>query len=289
VLVNGVNLNVKKVGSGPPIVALHGFTGSMSTWTEFARAAKKEFTLITIDLLGHGDSDIPLALERYRLEHSIADTSAVLEKLGVSRACWLGYSLGGRIALAAAALNPSKCRCLVLEGASPGLLSSRARARRKKADEALAFSIRRKGVEAFVNYWEQLSLFDSQRSLPLKVREHIRKQRLRNSPIGLANTLRAANPGVQPPIHRLLTRLKFPVLCIAGEYDNKFRAIATQMCNKMPNGQLSIIRGAGHATHIEKPREFNKVVLNFLRESLKANAGSKPRRTIRRSRPHHRV
>jgi 2-succinyl-6-hydroxy-2,4-cyclohexadiene-1-carboxylate synthase len=276
VRVNGVNLNVKKTGSGPPVVALHGFGGNRFTWAEFAQEAQNEYTVITIDLLGHGDSDSPIAYERYSLEHSVADITAVLEKLGVSRACWLGYSMGGRIALAAATSNPSMCQCLVLEGASPGLIARDARARRKRNDEALASLIMKEGVEAFVNYWERRPLFDSQRSLPRSVREGIRTQRLRNNPIGLANTLRAASPGVQPPLHKLLRKLRIPVLCVAGQYDHKFTGIAREMCGKLRYGKLAIIPGAGHATHIEKPREFNTLVLAFLGESCKPATDSEP-------------
>jgi 2-succinyl-6-hydroxy-2,4-cyclohexadiene-1-carboxylate synthase len=85
----------------------------------------------------------------------------------------------------------------------------------------------------------------------------------------------------------MLPNLKMPVLCIAGEYDYKFRAIARQMCTKLPDGRLSIIPGAGHAAHIERPREFNRDVLAFLRESRNVVTDSKLART--RSRSHHRV
>ncbi len=263
-LVNGVNLNVKVTGSGPAVVALHGFAGSMFTWTEFVQETRKEYTVITIDLLGHGGSDSPSDPERYSVEHSIADIAAVLDKLGVSGACWLGYSMGGRIALASAALMPNECGCLVLEGASPGLISPKERARRKRSDEALARLIIEEGVEAFLNYWQQQPLFASQKLLPREVQERIRNQRLRNNPTGLANTLRAASPGVQPPVHESLPTLKIPVLCIAGEYDHKFSAIAKEMCSKLRNGHLSIIPGVGHTPHVEKPQEFNRVVLDFL-------------------------
>jgi 2-succinyl-6-hydroxy-2,4-cyclohexadiene-1-carboxylate synthase len=132
------------------------------------------------------------------------------------------------------------------------------------------------GVDAFVNHWEQQPLFDSQRSLPRSVRQRIRTQRLRNNPIGLANTLRAASPGVQPPLHKLLRTLKIPALCVAGQYDHKFTKIAREMCSKLPYGKLAIIPGAGHATHIEKPRDFNMLVLAFLDESYKSPTDSEP-------------
>jgi 2-succinyl-6-hydroxy-2,4-cyclohexadiene-1-carboxylate synthase len=239
----------------------------MSTWAKFVQAASKHYKVITVDLLGHGGSDSPITQDRYRIERSIADIATLLKKLRVARPCWLGYSMGGRIALAAAALTPEQCGCLVLEGASPGLSSPNERAQRRRRDEALARLIMKKGVHQFTDHWERQPLFESQRSLPRRVREQIRKQRLRNNPIGLANTLRAANPGTQPPVHKLLPNIKIPVLCIVGEYDRKFKTIAKDMCNKLPNGRLTIIPKTGHAPHIEKTREFNSAVLTFLNET----------------------
>ena len=273
-LVNGVNLNVKVVGSGPAIVALHGFTGDMSTWSEFVPEAEKKCTVITIDLLGHWNSDAPRAPQRYRIEQTLDDIASVVHELGFSQACWLGYSMGGRIALAAAAMIPNVCHCLVLEGASPGLRSTKARVLRQRKDEALADFILKEGVAAFVDSWTEKPLFRSQKSLPTYVQERIRKQRLRNNPIGLANTLRVAGSGTQPSIHEMLPRISIPVLCIAGEYDHKFTTIARKICNKLQNGRLEIMPGAGHATHLERPRDFNRVVLDFLNESLNWSVAS---------------
>ena len=267
-LVNGVNYNVRLVGSGPAVVALHGFAGNMSTWTEFVRQARRRYTVITVDLLGHGGSDAPRDLKRYRMERAAGDIATVIHRLGFPQACWLGYSMGGRMALAAAASTPTPCNSLVLEGASPGLKSQTARARRQRKDEALARFILQEGVEGFTKYWAERPLFNTQKSLPSQIQDRIRRQRLESSPIGLANSLRAAGSGTQPAMHKLLSTLQIPVLCIAGEYDRKFTMIARNMSNKLRNGRLAIIPGAGHATHLEKPRDFNKVVLAFLQEFL---------------------
>ena len=263
-LINGVNLNIKLIGSGPPLVALHGFAGDMSTWAKFVPEAAKRYTVITIDLLGHGGSDTPSEPERYRINHAVQDLAAAIREMGFSQTSFLGYSMGGRIALAAAVLVPDFCESLILEGASPGLTSPEARVRRQIKDEALADSILRDGIEAFVNDWEKQPLFRTQQSLPPEIRLQIRSQRLKSNPIGLANSLRATGLGTQPPFADSLPTLNIPVLCIAGEYDRKFTAIARRMCRKLRNGRVAVIPGAGHATHLEKPQDFNKVVLGFL-------------------------
>ena len=266
-LVNGVNLNIRIIGSGvPTVVALHGFTGNMTTWSCFTKEAQQEYTIVTVDLLGHGGSDSPKEHGRYSVEHSANDIAVILDNLHIHHACWLGYSMGGRIALAAAAADPKICECLIIESASPGLKSRQEREERVRSDFALAKFIEEEGVEAFTNYWEQQPLFASQKQLPSETREHIRNQRLKNNAVGLANTLRAAGSGAQPPVHNLLSALKIPVLCIAGQEDRKYCSIAREMSNQLPNARVSIIPGAGHAPHLEKPEEFNKVVLGFLRE-----------------------
>src|SRR5208283_5357899 len=196
----------------------------------------------------------------------------ILQNLGTHHTCWLGYSMGGRIALASAALNPKTCECLIIESASPGLSSKEEREERVRTDSALARFIEEEGVEAFTNYWEQQPMFASQKQLPSETREQIRNQRLKNNAIGLANTLRAVGSGAQPPVHELLPTLKIPVLCIAGEYDTKYCSIAREMYNQLPNARLSIIPGAGHAPHLEKPEEFNRLVLDFLRECYKSGS-----------------
>lgn len=262
--VNGMQLNVETAGSGPAVVALHGFTGSISTWERFAREAQRRYRVVLIDLPGHGGSDSPDDCQKYSVQASAMAVAAVLDHLGIPSACWMGYSMGGRIALVAATLVPQKCSCLVLEGASPGIADAAERARRLSDDEQLARVIEDRGVEAFVDYWEKLPLFASREQLAPAMRRRLRKQRLRNSSGGLANTLRAASPGAQPPVHDRLPGINVPVLCIAGKLDMKFRAIAGKMCRALPQGRLAIIPGAGHAAHLERPEEFNAAVLGFL-------------------------
>ena len=154
--INGVDYNVEVSGQGPPLVALHGFTGSVATWESLAQAIGGEHTVVRVDLLGHGASSRPADPRRYSLERTNADLAGVLDALGLSTASWLGYSLGGRIALSLALAAPERCGALVLESASPGIQDPAERARRAASDERLADWIEVEGVEAFVEHWESL-------------------------------------------------------------------------------------------------------------------------------------
>lgn len=118
--VNGVCFNVERAGAGPALVLLHGFTGSSTTWADHVPVFAREFDTVAVDLLGHGASAVPIDPERYRMEHAVADLTGLLDQMNISQAAWLGYSMGGRVALQYAVAQPARVAALVLEGASPG-------------------------------------------------------------------------------------------------------------------------------------------------------------------------
>ena len=128
--VNGVCFNVERAGAGPALVLLHGFTGSSTTWADHVPVFAREFDTVAVDLLGHGASAVPIDPERYRMEHAVADLTGLLDQMNISRAAWLGYSMGGRVALQYAVAQPARVAALVLEGASPGIADPAERASR---------------------------------------------------------------------------------------------------------------------------------------------------------------
>jgi 2-succinyl-6-hydroxy-2,4-cyclohexadiene-1-carboxylate synthase len=268
VQVNGVRLGVEQRGEAskrdPTLVMLHGFTGSAAGWgCQLDILAAYGLRVIALDLLGHGQSDAPDDPQRYAIEHCQQDILAALRELGVSKgkAILLGYSMGGRIALYTA--FSGFFRALILESASPGLEDPAEREQRRISDEALAASIEHEGVQAFIERWEKLPLFDSQKTLPLECRETLRRQRLQNRAAGLTQSLRGVGTGVQPSLYARLPTLQIPVLLIAGELDTKFITIARHMAQALPQSQLRIIPGAGHTVHLERPEEFGSLVGDF--------------------------
>ena len=264
----GAELNVETTGRGPALVALHGFTGSVQTWHSFSQAAEAEFTVVAVDLPGHGASDSPPDSRLYTMERHVQALAEILDRLGLERVAWLGYSLGGRIALSAAVALPERTTALVLESASPGIASEEERQQRTREDEALACWIEEVGVQRFVEYWESLPLWHSQKRLPSVMRDGLRSQRLRNNPYGLANSLRGVGTGAQPPLYDRLEEITAPALLVAGEEDQKFSDIAREMHRSIPRSRLETVPGVGHAVHLEQPEIFSRAVTGFLEEVL---------------------
>src|SRR3990170_631958 len=274
--VNGIHLNVEDSGGeGPALMLLHGFTGDATTWEPFLDAWSM-FRILRVDIVGHGRSDAPLASGRYSMQHAVADLTALLDQLGVEQTVLLGYSMGGRLALHLALAAPERIAALFLESASPGIEDPTKREARRKSDAALAASIERDGIEAFVDRWQAQPLFASQSSLPRDVRERQRAQRLAQNPLGLANSLRGMGAGAQAYLLPRLASLKVPALFVAGAPDARYVAEAQRMAGAVPGSACEVIPDAGHAAHLEQPEAFAATVGRFLRTTPVGVAGQRP-------------
>lgn len=279
VAVDGLELHARLEGHGPPIVLLHGFTGSAATLQGVADGLRDTYRTVGVDLVGHGESAAPRAPDRYCMERCVEDLIGLLDALGLDRPHLLGYSLGGRTALCVAAAHPERVASLTLIGASAGIADPVERQHRVRADEALAASILRDGLEAFVQRWMALPLFATQARLGADFLAQTRAQRLRNRPHALALSLRGMGTGAQPALHAQLPRVRLPVLCVAGEDDPKFCALADDLAVRLPDARVCRIPRAGHAAHLENPPAFLAALRRFLGEVTGPEAS---RRRVRR-------
>jgi 2-succinyl-6-hydroxy-2,4-cyclohexadiene-1-carboxylate synthase len=257
-----VRLNVEELGprrpGSPPLLLLHGFTGSAESW----RTIDWERPAIAVDLIGHGSSDKPTDPSCYRAEAQVAQLLELLNRLEPAQVDLLGYSMGGRVALQLAVAAPERVRNLVLESASPGIVDPEERAGRVESDEKLAAFAEREGIEAFVNGWERVPLFASQGGLPDQVRARLREQRLRNDARALAASLRGFGAGVPDPLWDRLPRHR--TLILVGALDEKYRALGRAMAERMPDARLEVVPDAGHTIHLEQPAAFARLVIEFL-------------------------
>jgi 2-succinyl-6-hydroxy-2,4-cyclohexadiene-1-carboxylate synthase len=228
---------------GPRVVALHGFTQTANSWTTIGASLSTWNELAAVDLPGHGASGDVRA--------DLAGTAELVAHQA-GRATYLGYSMGGRVALHLALAFPHLVERLVLIGATGGIDDAAERAERRKADEALAATIERDGVPAFLDRWLAQPLFAR-----LKPDAADRADRERNTAAGLASSLRLTGTGTQTPLWSRLHELTMPVLVIAGEHDPKFTELGERLVSNIgANATLAIIEGAGHTVHLEQPDAF---------------------------------
>lgn len=258
---------VRVAGEGAPVLLLHGFTGTGGAWDPLARRLRAAgHRTIAPDLLGHGRSDAPADPARHDVARQATDFASIVVGLGAMPADVVGYSLGGRIALRLALDRPDVVRSLVLVGAGAGTADDRARARRRSEEAALAQVIERDGLAAFVDWWESLPLFATERDLPERVRAGRRRERMSQRPEGLASSLRGAGQGTQQPLHARLMTLRVPTLLVVGEGDTAARARAESIAASSPRRLVQVVveAGAGHAVHLERESRFAELVLRWL-------------------------
>jgi 2-succinyl-6-hydroxy-2,4-cyclohexadiene-1-carboxylate synthase len=262
--IDGATYEVGIGGNGPPLLLIHGFTGRGSDWAPFLPVLRHFATTIAIDLLGHGGSDSPADPARHAVERQAADVAAILHQVGMEPADLVGYSLGARVALRMAVASPQAVVRLVLESPSAGIVAGANRAARRVADEELARLLDRDGLEAFVDRWENLPVFGSERALAPAVRARLHAARLRNRPDGLAASLRGAGQGSMEPLHDRLAGVTSPTLVVAGALDEAGTDRARAIAAEIPGARLEIMEGIGHAPHREAPRRFRRLLLDFL-------------------------
>jgi 2-succinyl-6-hydroxy-2,4-cyclohexadiene-1-carboxylate synthase len=264
---DGLRINVRDLGargtggSAPPLLLLHGFSGSSKSWGEpVLQRLSVGRRVIAVDLPGHGKSDVPAEPGRFVFAAIVADLADLLDVLEVASAVWVGYSMGGRLALGAGLFLPDRVSKLVLESASPGLATEQERAERRSSDELLARRIESSEIGAFVREWETLPLFATQRKLAPKVRAELRSRRMTNRPEALAACLRGLGVGMQPSLWEALEHVAAPTLLIAGERDRKFVRTNERMLQALPDARLELISKAGHAVHLEQPEAWLSAV-----------------------------
>ena len=119
--VDGVRLHVRETGGphAPPVLMLHGMMGHAREWDTLATALADRFRVIALDQRGHGESD---HAHDYGVDVMVADTLAVITRLGLVRPHLIGHSMGGMIGMVLAAEHPDAVdRLIVIDIAPPSL------------------------------------------------------------------------------------------------------------------------------------------------------------------------
>jgi 2-succinyl-6-hydroxy-2,4-cyclohexadiene-1-carboxylate synthase len=253
-----VPLHVEVRGSGPPLVLLHGFTQTGRLWGRFGELLAASYTLVAVDLPGHGDSasvraDLPATAGLV--------AQAVRAQVGEEPCALLGYSLGARVALHVGIAASLPLSQVVFIGVTAGIEDAAERARRRASDESLADALEASGdVEEFIDAWLRGPMFERLESGGAGERS----ERLRNSAAGLASSLRLCGTGSQEPLWDRLSALSCPVLALAGSDDIRFASHALRMAGLVPHGVASLVPGGGHAVHLAQPEQTGRIVRHWL-------------------------
>jgi 2-succinyl-6-hydroxy-2,4-cyclohexadiene-1-carboxylate synthase len=217
---------------------LHGFGGTARHWDRVAALLDSE-------------RYSPLALELADAQPlSLAGALDLAAAVDAERFILCGYSMGGRVALHVATAMPERVSRLVLVSTSAGIEDGDQRARRQRADEALADDVERGSVESFIARWRETPLFASD---PVWVQDAAAADTRRLTARQIAGTLRAFGAGTLAPLWARLDSVDLPVAVLAGERDLAYREIGQRIAATVRDGHFELVTGAGHRLALEAP------------------------------------
>lgn len=253
--VNGAKLYYEMAGEGLALVLIHSSFCDQRMWDDQFSVFAEECRVIRYDLRGFGKSAWPETPFSFT-----EDLCELLRALKIERACVLGLSLGAYIAIDFAIAYPDMTAGLIVAAAAPGGY---------KISEALQqrlaaiFKAGREDADRGI----QLLLDDPEVALDrhgAAARERLTRMFSDNRRVFHLNPalIRVAEP---PAVERL-GEITAPTLIIAGELDETdLLAAADLMQSRIAGATKVIIRGAGHLSNMEKPAEFNRAVIDFLK------------------------
>ena len=248
-------------GSGPPVALIHGFGLNRAMWQWQLPALTPHFSVLTYDLLGHGESAPPT--ETPSLAMFSAQLLGLMDRCGVERAAVVGFSLGGMIARRVALDRPDRLSALAIlhspHDRSPAEREAvRERVRQTEAEGPSA------NVDSALERWFTPA-FRAEAPETVSL---------------IRNWIMSNDPAVYPKIYRVLAegdaeiaggleRIASPTLVMTGADDpGNTPAMARAMARLIPGARLGILPGLRHMALAENPAAVGEPLAAFLRDAL---------------------
>lgn len=256
--VNGTSLYYEVEGEGFPLVLVSGGgTLDRRAWDEQFEAFAKSYRVIRYDIRGLGKSARP----RASFSHS-RDLYALLKFLKIKKAHVVGLSFSGAIAIDFALEHPLMVESLVL--AATGTSSDAKSESNVESVVALSAMAKKDGLEQTIQLVTSLPFFISQENH--SAREKVRQIYLDNRDLFDDEfPLLGLWQPTAPPAGNRLHEIHVPTLSLVAQNDHPaYRALTDKLAAGIKGAKQVVIPGAAHLIHMDKPKEFNAAVLDFL-------------------------
>jgi len=257
--VNGATLHYEVAGEGEPLVLVHAGIADGRMWDPQMDAFSRRYRTIRYDLRGFGRS--PMVEGPY--SHH-ADLRALLDALQVDRATFVGCSMGGGAVLDFALENPGRVEALVLVGSAVGGFEFD-EGPPEEWEELVATD--EAGDLEMVSELEVRMWVDGPRRGPDVVDPAVRGLVREMNLIALKNEALQLGEEQEPetPAASRLSQVRAPTLVIVGDEDRaRTQAAADLLERELPDARKTVMPGAAHLPNMERPEEFNHLVLDFL-------------------------
>lgn len=240
-------------GEGTTIVLLHGFLENKKMWQEYVTLFSKNYRVITIDLLGHGETDCLGYV--HSMEDNANVVNEVLEHLNIQKAIIAGHSMGGYVGLAFAELYPKKIRKLVLLNST-----SKEDSTEKKLNRTRAIKAVKQNYMNFVSLAIANLFSENNRTRLADEIEKVKIQALKTPLQGIVASLEGMK--IRKDREGILKQNLFPTLLILGKKDPVLNY--DESISQIKNTTAELVSfDDGHMSHIENKEELKKVLLEF--------------------------
>jgi 2-hydroxy-6-oxonona-2,4-dienedioate hydrolase len=245
--------NLKASRKKGTLVLLHGIGASADRWSNVAPTLSKYYQLIIPDIVGFGYSDKPTI--EYTMDFFVKFFEDFLRRLEVANLSIIGTSFGGYLATEFTIRNLEKVNKLIL-AAPAGAMRTSTRVLDQYIMAAL-YPTYENANRAFRDMAHEPSLVSEE-----TIRDFMNRMRLPNAKYAFMSTLLAIRDSKD--LSGRLSKISVPTLLIWGANDRMIPLAYSREYTEIPNSQLTIIDNCGHTPFVEKPAEFNNIVLKFL-------------------------
>jgi pimeloyl-ACP methyl ester carboxylesterase len=255
ILYKNTKIFYSDTGKGKAIVLLHGFLENQAMWQDLVPELRQKHRIITIDLLGHGKTECLGYV--HSMEDNAEAVQAVLYKLRIRKAVFIGHSMGGYVALAFCELYPENVRGLVLMNST-----SKADSEERKANRDRAIKAVKKDYTTFIRL-SISNLFSPDNSEKLIDEiEKVKLEALKTPLQGIVASLEGMKTRKDREV--LLHLTPYPKMLILGKKDPVL--IYKDTLEQIENTAVKLVTFPdGHMSHIENRDELKTVLLDFFK------------------------
>ncbi len=247
---------------GPPLLLLHGLGSRGEDWIFQTQALRESYRVITPDLRGHGDS--PAAEGWHTMHDYAADVVHLLQDIDIPKLHIVGLSLGGGVALQMGVEFPDMVESLTIVNAGATLRVPT----RRLHSAAVRLALLATGQKERLGEWVAAGLFPRADQFELRAAA---AERIASN--ARPNYFRAILAILRFDLRKRVHLIQAPTLVVAGDLDTTVPLESkVKLARAIPNARLEIIAGSGHATPLDAPIEFNRILLDFLGEQVRSTA-----------------
>ncbi len=255
ILYKNTKIAYSDTGKGNAVVLLHGFLENQKMWLNLIPEVSKKHRVITIDLLGHGET------ECFGYVHSMEDNAgvvqAVLSKLRIQKTILVGHSMGGYVALAFAEMYPEKVRGLVLQNST-----SKADSEERKANRNLAIKAVKKDYTTFIRLSIANLFSPDNRERLIDEIEMVKIEALKTPLQGIVASLEGMK--IRKDREPVLHSVTFPILLVLGKKDGVLNY--EDNLKQIENTKVKLVSFPdGHMSHVENKEELKDALLDFFK------------------------